>query len=996
MINYFKLKKYRFLPFFILLLLSNYSYSQSLLTVLDGLVKPNGKPFSIQLNPTSTPMGCTSQAITLNIGKLEYLPGSSTIPPETLVTPTKTNGETTLTISGIVNGAEGVSRTIIIGAQFLPGTCDNVKQEITASIVSVGCNSTPLFVSPVTVTSKILNNVKTSLINNSNKQEYCLKEAISYRLDVTNNGNTGFNITNAQVFLELDKCAEIIGIYKYNTYESVNPVITAGTNLQMAVFNIPDLILSPNSIYYRYDIYVRYPCLDGINDCTPGSKTMSTYIKGKSCGTDITTNTEALNTKITTSSSTCGDTSCTTGGGIGIPQSTYFYSYFTCPTACNPYAYAAFQLITPPETPSYSNWELIVDIPAGLNTTGVAFSAHLCKDAPYIVKYINGAGEENDRVYPGSLTKKVKIITTCSLTAPTMTFQINFDYDTQTPPVQNAILAFNYKFILNDKTITGIGSASVGKCSPNVYISLHDVKKATAAVYENNYNVNAIPGEIITYKTVIRNSGTAADVNNVITSLLNENLEYAGGFKYDFTNTTLQYKNLSGNTSFTIPDLGTVTVATPVIGESGSIILSGFNFPCTNKMLYIEFNVRVKSNVTSGKVIPNTVTLSREQSPYSSTLSNINIIPFTLVKSKMFVKCELSNEWNDTGINVKNGENVYFKMQINNAGSNLVILSDLVNLKPQPNDQFEFGSNPRKSTFKINYDWDSPEIKTNLAAVPSVVYKYAQNSVSMDRDMFCPPQTSGNAPVWTSSLGLDPNWFKAAFPKNFTLNPGDFVEVIYKGKISGDQGIANNSFAFKVVDTNGNCSLVTDNSNVLTLTNDGIGVGCKSCTLTNPNTVEVKKLFENLLKNIITRLVKGETDTQINGSKPNELFLLRPYIVNGGSDKIYNFVSTRNAQNKITSIRFSFSANSQNDVSFLEENGLDYNPEIGTVDSSYLRIDTSLFASPDQYMATCRKTTGDGANLETACKSKTEVRYIDFCPDKFCLPIGGEIKVIVP
>ncbi|MFH6996030.1 hypothetical protein [Flavobacterium sp. FlaQc-48] len=980
----------------ILVLSGYYGNSQSLLTVLDGLEKPNGTPFSIQLNPTSTPTGCTSQTITLKIGKLTYMPASSTIPPEVIVIPQTTNGETTLTISGIVNEKEGVSRTIIIGAQFAPGTCDGVIQQITASIVSTGCNSTPVAATPITVTSKTLNNARVSLYKSSEEQDlepYCLRKMIKYTLTAHNGSNNiGFTIMDAKFYLELDKCAEIIGIYKRDTYESVDPVITAGANVQTAVFNIPDLKLSLYGDYQYYDLYVRYPCLDGVNDCTSGYKKISAYVKGKSCGADISSPIVNVQTQISTSNSLCGDLSCGGGSGGGTTPIVILQSQLRCVTDCNTDSYVYFYLYTSPLNFSYPNQKFIVDLPMGLNVTGSGYRSTPCGSI-FKITYLNSAGERSPIPYSGSLTRKVEFETSCSLMQPSNSFVIYFNYDKVNPPASEAKLSFNYKFTSDEKVITsGSNAAQPKKCSPALYSDLR-VKKA-ATTYEAATDVNGLPGEIFTYVVRIYNFSTG-DTNTVLSDVLNQNLEYAGGFKYYGANGKLQ--DLLANKSFTIPDIGTVAVAVPKVGESGTIVLSGFDFPCTSKTLDFQFNVRVKDHVTAGTVIRNFVEIP-VSSVWGSNLTYIRITPLTYVKSKMFVKCALADEWKDTGINVKNGEEVDFKMQITNAGSNPILLSELINLKPQPNDQYEFGSGARKSTFKINYTCSLPEISTSLKTIPAVSFQYAQNAVTMDRDMLCPPQTSGNVPNWTAPCGLDANWLKATFPKNFTLAPGDFVSLVYKAKISGDSGVANNSFAFKVVDSNGNCNIVSDNSNVLAITNDGVGIGCNSCTLTNPNAAAIKKLVENLLNNIITRLINGETDAQINGTQPNELFLLKPYITSGGGDKIYHFSSVRNAQNKITGIRFSFSANSENDVSFLEENGLLYNPEIGSVDNSYLKVDSSVFVSPDQYLTTCRKVTDENGNVSsgTDCKNRTEVRFVNFCPDQFCVPANGEIKVIAP
>ncbi|MNQ90705.1 hypothetical protein D3C85_1060580 [compost metagenome] len=270
--------------------------------------------------------------------------------------------------------------------------------------------------------------------------------------------------------------------------------------------------------------------------------------------------------------------------------------------------------------------------------------------------------------------------------------------------------------------------------------------------------------------------------------------------------------------------------------------------------------------------------------------------------------------------------------------------------------------------------------------MPTVNFRYAQNSVTMDRSMLCPPQTSGNEPSWTSTCN-NANWLSAVFD-NFTLLPGDYVDVIYKGKVEGVTGTAFNSFAFRT-----NCNMASANSNRLAIKNDNdTGIGCNSCTLSNLYSNDMKILFENLLRNLLTRKINGETDAQINGSNPAELVALKPYITSGDGNKIYNFISTVNAANKITSIKFSFSPSVENDITFLEEKGLNYNPEVGFIDPSYLKIDTTLYSSSNDYLTTCRKTLDTNGNVISDCNSKTLVRHIDFCPARFCYPMTGEIK----
>ena len=984
-----------------ILLLSNYSFGQTFLSIPDGLEKPNGRPFIVRLNPTSSiAEECTSQTITLNIGALTYLPGSNgPIPAGIVITPVTNNDVTILTISGIVNdGKQGSSLTMDIAVQFKPGTCDYVTQEIKATTANVGCNVIANQTGSAIVTSLTPNNLLIEFWDSTYKnQPYCPRKIIKYSMAASNSGNQGFNLGNLKYHLELDKCATVMGVYKYNTYVSINAVVTSTGNSQIVEFDIPDLRLSVYNDTQIYDIYIMYPCLNGNDsDCTSGIKYISASVKGekKGCGISFISDKVTKQHLISTSSATCGDVSCSTGGSVGEVEGISVVNYrgnFPCPNAClNSSAVVWIGLNIPPFHPEYTKRVATIDIVDGANVTSANVNTLTSCGTPYIIKFIDAQGNKQSTPFPDFLTRKVEFSTDCTISSPETFFLVYFSYSKQTPPLSGAVLSFNFNYTSDGvKVIDGVFQDTVRTCESSVSL-VKQVRKSSQQVYENNYNASAVPGELMTYRQEIYNLGIG-DSNNTIIDKIDDNLVYEGGFKYAYEQGYLYdpqvFVPLLGKSSFTLPEVGTVNVSVPQIGQSGTVILSGFNFPCTNRRLFIEYNVRVKDNVSAGTQIPNLATITGTANNYYQPQPNyITIAAFTYVKNKMFVKCALANEWNETGINVKNGEVVDFKMRFSNAGSTSVVLSELINLRPQAGDLFELGSNSRNSSLNINYNCDIPSVFLNATLIPSVVFKYAQNSVTMSRDMLCPPQSSGNTPNWQDACE-SANWLKATFPNNFTLLPGDYVDVVYKGRVTGNVGTAYNSFSFKV----GNCDLLSANSNTLAIANDNIGIGCNSCTLTNPYSTDMKNLFESLLKNILTRKINGETDAQINGSNPAELIALKPYITNGGN-KIYNFVSTVNAQNKITSVKFSFAANSENDVSFFEEKGLNYNPEVGSVDPSYLKIDTTLYASSDQYLTTCRKTLDENGNVISDCVSKTQVRHIDFCPTRFCYPMSGEIK----
>ncbi|AXB56865.1 hypothetical protein [Flavobacterium fluviale] len=989
-----------------MLLLSNLSISQSFISFDSenpGVYKPNGRYFMVHLNPISSLAAeCTSQTIKLDIGNLTYLPGSNgPLPQGVVINPvTDSNGLTILTITGIVNdGKQGSSLAFDVAMQFKPGTCDGVKQIITATTTNVGCNVASNQSGSIEAISLSPNNAIVEMNENYEKQPFCPRKIIKYTMHASNPLNQGFNIGKVKLRVEVEKCATVMGVYKNNTYASVNPVITSNGSVQIVEFDVPDIMLSIYGNTKSYDIYIVYPCLNGNNsDCTTGRKYISVSMTGEKMGCGIPFETEKVTKShlISTESATCGNVNCIPGGDVGEIEKIALYNSsgtFACPVAClNAWDRAVVRLSIPPFNPNFTNRVATVDIPNGIIiSTAFVNEANSC-GTPYIINYIDAQGNKQSRPFSGTLTRKIEFITDCIISTPQSQFCIDFNYDPVSPPASGSYLGFYFTYTSNGaKVIEGAYGATIEQCFSNALL-VKQVRKASQKVFENNYNASAIPGELMIYRQEIYNLGTG-DNNNVTIDKIDPNLVYAGGFKYAYQQGTINdpkvFTPLLGKNSFTLPELGTVNVSVPAIGESGTVTLSGFNFPCTVKKLFIEYNVIVKNNVIAGTKIPNFATLTGSSRPSVTPTNNITIAAFTYVKNKMFVKCSLANEWNESGINVKNEEVVDFKMQFSNAGSTPVVLSELLNLKPQLGDLYELGSNPRKSTFNVNYYCDSPEVFVNGVLTQGVSFEYALNSPTMDRSMLCPESTSGNSPNWISTCD-NANWFKVNFPNNFRILPGDYVDVIYKGKISGAVGTAYNSFAFSAAD----CSILSANSNTLVLTNDNTGIGCNSCTLTNPYSGDMKNLFVNLLKNILTRKINGETDSQINGSSPEELIALMPYIKNGGGNKIYNFSSTMNAENKITTIKFSFTANSENDVTFLEEKGLDYNPEVGAINPSYLNIDLTLFDSTnqDQYFTTCRKTLDDHGTVVSDCNSKTQVKNIDFCPTRFCHPMNGEIK----
>ncbi|OXB04032.1 PKD domain-containing protein [Flavobacterium pectinovorum] len=173
-----------------------------------------------------------------------------------------------------------------------------------------------------------------------------------------------------------------------------------------------------------------------------------------------------------------------------------------------------------------------------------------------------------------------------------------------------------------------------------------------------------------------------------------------------------------------------------------------------------------------------------------------------------------------------------------------------------------------------------------------------------------------------------------------------------------------------------------------------------SCAQTNPQSTTVKGLVVNLLKNLMSRAIMGESDVQINSSAVTAEFnALKPYITSGPKDKIYNFTSTRSLNGEFTSVDFSFSPDRVSDVHISVPHGLIYSQGMpleylqSSMIEPRLYIDLSQYTSANQYLISCLSDgTGKSLLKPNDCQYGSEIRYIDFCPNE-CDPLLGVVKV---
>lgn len=158
---------------------------------------------------------------------------------------------------------------------------------------------------------------------------------------------------------------------------------------------------------------------------------------------------------------------------------------------------------------------------------------------------------------------------------------------------------------------------------------------------------------------------------------------------------------------------------------------------------------------------------------------------------------------------------------------------------------------------------------------------------------------------------------------------------------------------------------------------------CSSCTLTNVKSDNIKDLFKKLVKNLLLRSLNGETDQQITGSSPVDLQLLKPYITNGIADKIYNYKTTRNEENEITSLEFSFAPNRAYDVYVAShQQGYYLYDEEETIDDEKIHTDILQYENYNDYFITCWQCECPASVPESkiGCPEGSSVRYVNFCP----------------
>jgi uncharacterized repeat protein (TIGR01451 family) len=836
---------------FILLFISVFANSQTLnISVPNPATIQGGVDFSVGIQVTNPTNNCT-QTIKLEIGNLEYVSGN--LPSGAYFATNYTSNPRILTIGNLYNVTGGAqSQNFNLLFKLPMGTaCNNQTVTINGAILSSPCSPLSIVAPQKQLTASVTplspNNFDTNVFQtNYTSTTNCYGKLLKYKVYAKKNINTN-NITSCKYFLELPKCSDFRAVYIGDSYEPVSGMTFTTTGaISTLSWDITAAQLQNMNLggQTAFDVYVRFPC--NSNCIQAGQLNIDSYIQAVSvCGTSTITSTKKR-TQTPFTNVNCS-------GSCSVPDlpklfETTSSSESLCPTACNATGFVMkLNFDIPPTHVINNKTELIVSIPTGIKIkhafimTPVVLSPNVSCPITYEAEYggtwhtINlgiplGNGADNLTLLN---VTRVKFILNCN-TKPLLVKDVTLNCVYDSVPVSATNISFPYT-VAFDSPSQPITSSTITKsiaCNP---LTLRKTVFKDIAKNPNNPLAITSPGDIVTYTLEIRNNGSNAISNIIIDDILNTNLVYKGDFKYAYSNSTSPvYTNLNNNQIPVSLGLGLGTVVTPALGaNTPPIEISGLTLPigCGNtEKLYLQFDAQLSENIFAGTQIPNSFAVKRNGGVLQNAYAYITMTTIKKISPTMFVKCNNSNDWSNT-VNVRNGEIVDFKMQFKNRGSVPVKLKELINLKPQVEDVFEYSSTltstNRLSDFKIKYQC------LPIVTLPSGItanYRYSVQPVTMS--IF-----NGPAPVWQPSCNSDTtNWLDIEFPNGGQiLNPGNSVEIIYSGIVTGSNNqIARNSFSFKATEEDGTTAFGSINSNTVVINNNGEGCNplppCYDCS----------------------------------------------------------------------------------------------------------------------------------------------------------------------
>ncbi|WNM19471.1 hypothetical protein [Flavobacterium capsici] len=850
----------------------------------------SGEQFAMNIS-VSPQSGCTNINFNLNIGSCTYIQPSSQYqyPSFVTVTPNVVSNQTTLSIS-INNSANNnnISFTITLRS---PIVCQSSSPEIMQITAAPGNNNTCTLNLQQSFTLNISNLQPTIGIFTINEVSgvggaICRGNVKINALKVIlTNPIAGWTINNPTMKINLPLCTSV----------EENPNVYEFTELNgdmvVSWINLPNTINPGASI--EKIVYFRINC-DSCSVFPLSFQPIASYTGTKCSQSTIASTSTPFNGPIFQGNNNeiCfGSNNCNANSYPSIPNTSVSFSPpnpFHCPNATPPIEDCTY-LVNIGSTLTLTNLDLVTNIPDQviINTIKLTVnqSAASCTGAVnYYYSYLtdqNSTTWSNEFIIiPGASPVSVTPPSGQKITKIRWNFPDTCQYGEGVP----ITLDYTYNYLPNIvippiNPITNLPLENGGfDCSVNYTASELITQYPTGKPVPIKRNLNnQIAGlfdclpVVLTNQVKLKNSTDnfvsnisvqpnseltyllSISPNNLSNLILNQNLTTklidVANFRYYFgtaTPSTSNFENLFTTCSGNNCNLNLYSGSNAVLNYNSinnSLTITGLDFSNTNNILYIMYDAKLNDNLISGSSTQGNATtfftISQQNQFVYSNDAIVQVIYYRNLQSRMYAKCVKPEAelWSDDIVYVRNNEKIDFKMELKNTGSVPIKVFEIQNLKPMSGDSMINNPNsPRGSDFSVNYFCDfQPTVSITPSQSQPVFNKfYSSVGSNKEREFLYPPVLNGNLSLWVqNNCLLTSNWIKFSNENGVLLNPGQSLNVVYRGKISGatgTSGSAVNSFGAKLK-YDGDSNFINPGEDFVTLVNNGEGCNppCIDC-----------------------------------------------------------------------------------------------------------------------------------------------------------------------